>query len=81
MDRLELLGRGQPVLAQHLDAGEMLAFQTGHPDHVELVEVARRNRQETQPLQERVPQIVGFGEDALVEGKPGQLAVDKARRR
>src|SRR5439155_1865475 len=33
------------------------------------------------PFQERVAQIVGLGEDALVEGEPGQFAVDEARRR
>src|SRR4051794_41456509 len=59
----------------------MLAFEAGHPDHVEFVEVARRDRQEAQPLQQRVPLVLGLRQDALVEGEPGQLAIDEALRR
>ena len=81
VDRLELLRRGEAVLAQRLDAGEVLAFEPGHPDHVEFVEVARRDRQEAQPLQQRMARIVGLGQHPLVEGEPRQLAVDEARRR
>ena len=81
VDRLELLRRGQPVLAQRLDAGEMLAFEPGHPHHVELVEVARRDRQEAQPLEQRMAPVFGLGQHPLVEGQPRQLAIDEARRR
>ena len=81
VDRVELLRRGQAVLAQRLDAGEVLAFEPGDPDHVEFVEIAGRDRQEAQPLEQRMPLVLGLGEHPLVEGQPGQLAVDKARRR
>ena len=81
VDRFELLPRGQPVLAQRLDAGEALAFEAGDAHHVELVEIARRDRQKAQPFQQRMARVLGLGQNALVERQPGQLAVDKARRR
>ena len=78
LDRIELLRRGEAVLAQGLDAGEMLAFEPGNPHHIEFVEIARRDRQEAQPLEQRMPLVVGLGENPLVKGEPGQLAVDEA---
>ena len=77
-DRLELLGGRQPVLAHGLDAGEILAFEPGHPHHIEFVEIVRRDRQEAQPFEQRMAQVVGLGENALVEGEPGELPVDEA---
>ena len=77
-DRLELLRRGEPVLAQRLDPGKMLAFQPGHPHHIKFVEIVGRDRQKAQPLEQRMTQIVGLGEHPLVEGEPGELAIDKA---
>ena len=53
-DRVELLRRRQAVLARRGDAGEHLAFQAGDADHVELVEIAGRDRQEAQPLEQRM---------------------------
>ena len=80
-DRIQLLHRGQPVLAQRLDAGEALALEAGNAHHVELIEIARRDRQKAQPLQQGMAHILGLRQNALVERQPGQLAVDKARRR
>ena len=76
-DRLELLRRGQPVLAQSDDARLKLAFESGDADHIELVEIVRRDRQKAQTLEQRIAAIVGLGEDTLIEGKPRQLAVDE----
>ncbi len=78
LDLLELLRGGQPVLAQRLYAGKMLAFEPGHPHHVELVEIVRRDRQETEPFEQRMAQVVSLGENTLVEGEPGELPIDKA---
>ena len=38
-DRVELLRRGEPVLAQRLDSREILAFQSGHPHHIKFIEI------------------------------------------
>ena len=81
VDRRELLRRGQAVLAGRRDAGEHLALEAGHPDHEELVQIVRRDRQEAQPLEQRMAGTVGLLEHALVEGKPAQLAIDESRRR
>ena len=64
-----------------VDAGEHLAFEAGDADHVEFVEVVGRDRQEAQPLEQRMARVVGLGEHALVEGQPGQLAIDEPLRR
>ena len=77
-DRLELLGGRQPVLAQGLDAGEMLAFEPGHAHHIEFIEIVRRDRQKAQPFEQRMAEVVGFGENALVEGEPGEFSIDEA---
>ena len=77
-DCVELLGRNEAVLTERLDAGEMLAFKPGHAHHIEFVEIICRDRQETQPFEERMVQVIRFGEDPLVEGKPGELAIDEA---
>jgi hypothetical protein len=50
--------------------------EAGDADHQEFVEIAARDRQETQPLQQRVIWIAGFGQDATVERQPAQLAVE-----
>ena len=70
-----------PSWLERLDAGEKLAFEPGDPHHVELVEIVRRDRQKAQPLEQRMARIVGLGEHPLVEGEPGQLAIDEAGRR
>ena len=78
VDPLQLLGRGQAVLAHRAHAFADLGLQAGHPDHVELVEVVRRDGQEPQPLQKGMAGIAALGEDPAVEGQPGQLAVEEA---
>ncbi len=79
VDRRELLHGGQAVLARRRDLGQDMALQTGHPYHVEFVEVACRNRQEAQAFQQGVARIVRLAEDAFVEGEPGKLAIDEPR--
>ncbi len=79
-DRVELLRRGQPVLAQRLDSSKILAFQPGHPHHIEFVEIVCRDRHEPEPFEERMTQIVGLGKHPLVESEPRELAIDKACR-
>ena len=55
-----------------------LAAQAGHPHHVELVEVGGRDRQEAQPLEQRMALVLGFLQHSAVEMEPGQFAVEKA---
>jgi hypothetical protein len=50
-NRLQLLARAGPVDRLRLDPALDLSLQPGDADHRELVEIARRNRQEPQPLE------------------------------
>ena len=77
-DAGQLLARGEPVRAAHLQAGLVAALQPGDADHVELVEVAREDRQELGPLQQRLAGVLGQREHAGVEVEPRQLAVEVA---
>ena len=54
------------------------AFEAGHADHEELIEVRREDRQEVHPLQQRGFRVVRHGEHALVERQPRQFAVEVA---
>ena len=45
---------GQSVGRAFLNAERLVRLEAGHPDHEEFVEVAGRDRQEAQPLEQRV---------------------------
>ena len=77
-DAGQLLARGEPVGAAHGQPGLVAALQAGHPDHVELVEVGREDRQELGPLQQRLAGVLGQRQHPGVEVQPGQLAVEVA---
>ena len=77
-DRGELLGRRQAVVAQQGRPVGQHVDQAGHADHVELVEVAGRDRQEAHPLQQRMARVARLLQHARVEREPGQFAVDEA---
>ncbi len=81
VDPQQLLGRGQTVLAQHPDPLADLTFQAGDADHVEFIEIIGRDRQEPQPLQERMAGVVALLEHPFVERQPGQFPVEEPRRR
>ena len=57
-----------------------LPDQRGDAHRVEFIEVGGADRQEAQPLQQRVARVLGFLQNAVVEIQPGQLAVDEAVR-
>src|SRR5690242_5235519 len=80
VDAVELLGRSQSVHARRLDAGDHLAPKTSHPHHVEFIEVRGRDREEAQPLEQRMPLVLGFLEHSPIEIKPGELAIEEAAR-
>ena len=56
-----------------------MCLQAGDADHEEFVQVVGGNRQETQPLEQRVMIVAGLFQDAPVEGQPAQLAVEVSR--
>ena len=80
VDRVQLFAGGQPVGAARGHAGLDLALQPGDAHHVELVEIGRRDRDEAEPLQQRMGGIGRLLEHPLVEREPGQLPVDEALR-
>ena len=80
-DLLELFGRRQAIGGQDPDPLANLALQAGDPGHEELVEVVGRDRQDPQPLQQRVRRVRGLLEHPAVELQPGNLAIEKSRRR
>ena len=57
--------------------GRDATLQAGHPDHEELVEVGREDRQEPHALQQRDVPVLRQLEHPLVEREPGQLAVEE----
>ncbi len=77
-DQLQLLPDGEPVGGADGQAGALPALEAGDADHVELVEVAREDRQELDALQERERLVLGQFEHPGVEVQPGQLAVEEA---
>jgi hypothetical protein len=76
----ELLGRSQPLGTFRADAGAHLGPKAGDAHHEEFVEVVGRNRQKSQPLEQRMFAIGGFLENAAIEIKPRQFPVDEAFR-
>src|SRR5262245_46137018 len=54
-------------------------MQTGDTHHEELVEVRAGDRGELETLQQRRARVCGLFEHALVEGEPGQLAIEEER--
>jgi hypothetical protein len=76
-DRHQLLRRGPSIDRHFFDLAPGLPGQTRDPDRHEFVEVAARNRQKAQPLEQRIFLILGFGKHALIEGQPAQFAVEE----
>ena len=63
-----------------VDARQHLPDQAGDADHEEFVEIVGRDRQEPQPLEQRMVRVRRFFQHAPVELEPGQLAIDEALR-
>ena len=72
----ELFSRRPTVRRARHGASLHLLAQAGDADLEELVEVAGEDRRELHPLEQRVPGVFGFEQDARVELEPGQLAVE-----
>ena len=69
---------GHAVGGAFLDAQRLVRLQAGDADHEEFVEVAGRDRQEAQPLEQRMMRVARFLQHAPVEGQPAQLAIEIA---
>ncbi len=77
-DGRKLLRGAQSVDRSLLHLAPHLPGETGNPHHQEFVEIAARNRQEPQLLQQRIVRIGSFGQDPAIEGEPAQLAIEVA---
>lgn len=77
-DLLEQLTRLEAGRAADRDTGRDASFEPGRADHEELVEVAREDRQEPSPLQERHLLVGSELEHTLVELQPADLPVEEA---
>ncbi len=78
--RLQLLARRPPVGAQRRHPRLGLPDQPGHAHAEEFVEVAGADRQEPQPLQQRMALVLRLLHDPVIEVEPGQLAIDEPVR-
>ena len=72
------LSHGREAVRRRLDhpLGQ-LALQPCDPDHEELVQVVREDREELHPLEERVRRVERLLEHAAVELDPARLPVDE----
>ena len=76
----QLLRGRLPVGRDGRHARLRLADEAGDADGIEFVEVRPADRDEAQPLQQRVVAVLRLLDDAMVEIEPGQFAVDEPRR-
>ena len=72
-----LAGQPDPG-ALNREAGHHAAYQPGHPDHEELIQVVREDDQEPYPFKQRDRFVFGEFEHAFVEPEPALLAVQEA---
>ena len=76
IDGLQLLLRVHPgFIVNMLFIQDGQVIQAAAADHVKLIEVAGKDRDELQPLQQRHIAVSRFLQHAFVEFQPGQLAV------
>ena len=78
LNRLQLGAGGHAVQAGHRHIGVDKPPETGHPDHVELVQIGGRDGKKTKPFQKGVGRVGGLLQNTIIEGKPRQLAIDVA---
>ena len=75
-DSRELLADGHPVRSNLVHLARDLLLEPGHANHEELVEIARHDRVELQPLEQRHGLVVGLGQDSSIELEPRELAIE-----
>ena len=72
----DLLLRRTPVGRQLVHAGDHLMLQSADALHEKLVDGRASDGEELHPLKERIAVVFGFGQYALIEREPGQLAIE-----
>ncbi|CAM5702535.1 hypothetical protein MAUB1S_04071 [Mycolicibacterium aubagnense] len=77
-DPTQLLARGQPVRRPDRQAGLVTALQPGDPNHVELIEIRREDRQKLGLLQQRQRPVGSERQHPGIEVQPAQLTVEVA---
>ena len=77
-DRLQLLRRGQTIGRSLLDLLAILSDQSGEANHEKFIEIAAGNRQEAQPLEQRMGAVFRFLDHPLVEAQPTDFPVEIA---
>ena len=76
----QALARREAVGRCHFVARAALPREGGDADHEELVEVVRGDGEKLDAFEQRVRVRLRLRENALVERKPAELAVDVQRR-
>ena len=71
-----LLRRRAAIYRRPLEAGRQLLFQAADTFHDEFVEIIVGDREKFDALEQRVPVILGFVQDPVIEAKPGQLTIE-----
>src|SRR6266478_2981094 len=80
LDAIEYLCGAQSVRANVTRLALDLLFDSGDPDFEKLVQIRTDNCEKLDALDERLPLILRFFENAAVELEPAQLAVDEIFR-
>ena len=76
MNRLQLLGDGEPVRTGLVRSEFDALLEPRDADFEELIEVVGRDAEELQALEQRNPFVQCLCQYPLVEGEQGQFAVD-----
>src|SRR6476619_4138467 len=80
LDSVEQLCGTQPVRTNIARLAFNLLFDSGYANLEKLIKIRAENREEFNPLNERLRGVLRFLEDALIEREPAQLPVDKILR-
>jgi len=74
----QLLERRHPIWRGDRHRRQHLLLQAGDAHLEEVVQVLAENRQESHPFEQGQMGVFGHGQDALVEGQPGELSVQES---
>src|SRR6266536_962739 len=77
LDAIEYFRGAQPVRANVARLALNLLFDSGDANLEELVQIRTDDGEKLNPLDERLPLILRFFENAAVELEPAQLAIDE----
>ena len=80
VERVALGGQSQAVGTSFVVAVFDLLHHGGHAHFEEFVEIARRDGEEFQALEQRISLVLGLFEDTAIEREPGSVAVEKVLR-